>query len=134
MWEISYFIDFSCAVVGNFVKKIKFNPPERDLLRHFVPRKLSNVMLWKSGRILKTGIQCMATVEEGCYCSIIGFSSIEEILTRGKILKILSLVRIEPRDNLYKFYLSCARDDFILVLTLVYAWFPLNKFCILFLF
>jgi hypothetical protein len=47
-------------------------------LRHFVLRKLSNVMLWKSGRTLKTGIQCMAAVEVGCYSIVIRFSSMEK--------------------------------------------------------
>jgi len=49
------------------------------LLRHFVPRKLSNVrMLWKSEKILRADIRGMATVEKDVYgiAREIRFSSI----------------------------------------------------------
>jgi len=49
----------------NNLYPIILSPPERDLLRHFVPRKLSNgKMLWKSGKIFRADMRGMATVEK----------------------------------------------------------------------
>jgi hypothetical protein len=40
------------------------SPPERDLLRHFVPRKLSNVrMPWKSEKMMKADMRGLARGE-----------------------------------------------------------------------